>query len=275
VARLTGYASPSRRPAAAPPENRLFRYEGLRRLETVTLWPEPDIAIRGTCYTWRAHTGPYRPLLWLDGEGVATAQQRPLFKALLADLLPHGWLALAIDVRGLGETAPRPTGRPNAQLMGAEAFLTYESFVSGRPLFGMRLRDAAFALDYLLTRPNTDVSGGVTMIGRGAGGLLALHLATLDPRVAAVATVDTLASYRSIVEHERYAHPISSFIPGVVACPDSPGGYDLDDLAGAVSPRPMLRLRPVDHLNQPLAADSDEQIQQALLNWLAHDGARV
>jgi pimeloyl-ACP methyl ester carboxylesterase len=283
----------------------LFRYEALRRVETVTLWPEPDVAVPGTCYTWRAYTGSYRALLWLDGEGVAAAQQRDVFKGLLAELLPKGWLVLAVDVRGLGETAPRTNGRPNTPVMGAEAFLTYESFVAGRPLIGMRLRDAAYALDYLVGRceevdqgrkskdessPATpdssfvrslplstakgpssseSASSRVTVIGWGAGSLLALHLAALDERVTAVATVDTLDSYRSIVEHERYAHPVSSFVPGAVAGPDSPNGYDLDDLAAAIAPRPVLRLRSVDHLGQPLSGNTDEQVCHRLLDWLA------
>jgi cephalosporin-C deacetylase-like acetyl esterase len=250
-----------------PADTRLFRYEGLRRIETVTLWPEPDVAVPGTCYSWRAYAGPFRPLLWLDGEGVAAAQQRDVFKGLLADLLPKGWLVLAVDVRGLGETAPRSTGRPNTQIMGAEAFLTYESFVAGRPLFGMRLRDAACALDYLL-EAHRATSSGVTVVGWGAGGLLALHLAALDERASAAATVDTLESYRSIVEHERYAHPVSSFVPGAVTGPDSPNGYDLDDLVDAITPRRVLRLRPVDHLNQPLTTETDEQVRATLLSWL-------
>src|SRR5439155_6656470 len=114
AARLTGYQPPSpvSPPPSAPPEagrppsseTRLFRYEGLRRVETATLWPEPDVAVPGACFTWRVHSDPSQPLLWLDGEGVAAAQQRDVFRGLLAELLPQRWLVLAVDVRGIGET---------------------------------------------------------------------------------------------------------------------------------------------------------------------------
>ena len=265
---LTAYEPPATRPAARPAEARLFRYEGLRRVETIVLWPEPVVAVPGLVYTWREGPAGRRVALWLDGDGVERAQERPVFRGLLARLLPAGWLVAAIDVRGIGETAPRPTGRPNAAVMGAEAFLTYESFVAGKPLLGMRLRDAACALEYLRSRPDADGARGAAVIGWGAGGLLALHLGALDEGVGAVATVETLASYRALVEHERYAHHVSGFVPGVVAGIDSPNGYELDDLAREMAPRRVLRLRSVDHLGQPLARETDEQVQQSLLAWL-------
>ncbi|MGH2370900.1 MAG: hypothetical protein ACRDI2_22205, partial [Chloroflexota bacterium] len=176
-------------------------------------------------------------------------------------------LLMAIDVRGVGETAPRATGRPNAQVMGAEAFLTYESFIAGKPLFGLRLRDVACAVDYLLARPDVDPAAGVTLAGWGAGGLLALHLAALDERISAVATVDTPAGFRPLVEHERYVFPTSAIIPGVVATPESPNGYEVDDVAALLDPRPVLRLRNVDHLNRPLTGETDDQVASALVAW--------
>jgi cephalosporin-C deacetylase-like acetyl esterase len=270
VVQLTGYESCAARPAAAPPETALFRHEGLRRVERVVLWPESDVAVPGAAFTWRAFPGRHRAALWVDGAGTDAVLDRPAFRAALAELTPAGWLHLAIDVRGVGETAPRPTGRPNALLMGAEAFQTYESFVAGRPLIGMRLRDVGCAVDYLLGRPDVGGAAGVALVGWGAGGLLALHLAALDPRVAAVATVDTLERYRSLVEPEHYAHPVSSFVPGVVANVDSPNGYDLDDLARLVAPRPLLRLRSVDHLNRPLTTESDDEVARRLVAWFEH-----
>jgi cephalosporin-C deacetylase-like acetyl esterase len=265
---LTGFESLAARPYARPAETRLERHEGVRRIERVVLWPELDVAVPGAAFTWRAHPGPRRAALWIDGEGVDALADRPAFRTALADLLPQGWLHLAVDVRGIGETAPRATGRANPRVMGAEAFLTYESFVAGRPLFGMRLRDAQAAVAYLLERPDVDAASGVVLVGWGAGGLLALHLAVLDPRIQAAAAVDTLARYRSLVEHEHYAHPVSSFIPGVVAGPDSPNGYDLDDLVGEMASRPVLRLRPVDHLGQPVTSESDKEVSAQLLAWL-------
>jgi pimeloyl-ACP methyl ester carboxylesterase len=125
--------------------------------------------------------------------------------------------------------------------MSAESFLTYETFVAGAPLFGMRLRDAGCALEYLLARPDVDAVRGVIVVGRGGGALLALHLAALDERVSTVVTLEMIESYRSLVEHERYSLPVSWTVPGVVRGLDSPNGYDVDDLIQLIAPRPVHR----------------------------------
>jgi cephalosporin-C deacetylase-like acetyl esterase len=264
----TGYEGPSTRPAARPGLVWLFRHEGVRAVERTVLWPEPDVAVPGFVSTWRQHRGKKRAVVWVDGEGQEALAQRPAFRAALEGLLPDGWLLMTIDVRGTGETASPARGRPNEWVSGAEAFLTYESFVLGKPLLGMRLRDLACAVEYLGSRADVDAGAGVAVVGWGASGLLALHLAALEPSVRAVAAVDTLASYRSLVEHEHYSHHVSGMVPGVVRGVDSPDGYDVDDLVDLAAPRPVLRLRPVDHLNQPLVAETDEEVKDSLLRWL-------
>lgn len=268
ILQFTAFESTGQRPAARPPDTQLFRTEGLRRIETVRLWPEIDVAVPGLAYAWRDGGQQRRALLWVDGAGKEVALEGSTFRTALNRLLPEGWLVLAIDVRGVGETAPRPTGRANPEIMGAEALLTYESFVAGKPLFGMRLRDIVCAVNYLTARPDVAAAAGVTLVGWGAGGLLGLHAAALDERVSALAAINTLASYRSLVAHEHYAHHVSSFIPGVVATQDSPDGYEVDDVAALVTPRPLLRLRPVDHMNAPLTAETDDDVSSALLGWL-------
>jgi hypothetical protein len=125
-----------------------------------------------------------------------------------------------------------------------------------------------------VARPDVEPVG-VTLAGWGAGGLLQLHLAVLDARVRAVATVEAQASYRSLVQHERYRFPTGAIVPGVVRGPDSPEGYEVDELAewvargdGALPGRPVLRLRGVDHLGEPLEAVDDAQVAESLLSWL-------
>jgi hypothetical protein len=56
----------------------------------------------------------------------------------------------------------------------------------------------------------------------------------------------------------------------VVRGPDSPEGYEVDELAAHLDQqsRPVLRLRDVDHLGQPLQSLPDEALAEALLSWL-------
>jgi hypothetical protein len=180
--------------------------------------------------------------LWLDADGGDAAVERPAIRAHHAPQPENACQVMVVDVRGTGETVPRETGRANRRVMGAEAFLTYESFIAGRPLLGMRLRDAACALDLLLSREHVDAARGAIAVGWGGAGLLALHLAALDPRVAVVAMIEAPESYRSLVESERYDLSVSWMAPGLVRGPDSPDGYDVDDLERLLAPRPLVRL---------------------------------
>lgn len=231
------------RPAGVPLQaaERLHGYEGLTRIEIVTYRTEEDVVVAGLACLPRQVPPPYRPVLWVDGDGKDAAVARPEVRRLVA----QGCLVLAIDVRGAGETAPRARGsRGAAGLMGAEAFLTYESFVAGRPLLGMRAWDVVRGLEYLSGR--ADTGSGVVLAGWGTGALVALHAALLDERAVAIALAGVLGSYRALVEHERYDYPTSALAPGVLAA------YDVADLAGALAPRPLLIAAPVDHVQQPL-----------------------
>ena len=110
------------------------------------------------------------------------------------------------------------------------------------------------------------------LAGWGAGGHLTLHLAVLDPRVRAVATVDAPTSYRALVEHERYQYPTGAIVPGVVRGPDSPEGYEVDELAarhlGAASPPRAAPARTSTTWGSPCRPLADEALAETLLSWL-------
>lgn len=191
------------------------------------------------------------------------AVTRPVVRRLVA----QGYLVLAIDVRGTGETAPRGRGSRGATgLMGAESFLTYESFVVGRPLLGMRAWDAICGLEYLAGRPDV-APGPIALAGWGPGALVALHAAVLDAGPAPVMLAGLLGSYRALVEHERYDYPVSACVPGVLAA------YDVAELAGALAPRPLLIAAPVDHMQQPLRPEEAAALYAPVQHVYALAGA--
>jgi pimeloyl-ACP methyl ester carboxylesterase len=121
--------------------------------------------------------------------------------------------------------------------MDAESFLAYESLVTGTPLLGQRLRDAACAAECLLARPDVEAARGLVAVGWGAAGLLALHLAAVDERVRRVVLIGSIERLRSLVERERYDYPMGWLAPGLVRGVDSPDGYDVDDLMRVIAPR--------------------------------------
>ena len=88
-------------------------------------------------------------------------------------------------------------------------------------------------------------------VSRGELNAVLLHAAALDESIRQVALVDPLLSWSSIVLNEYYA---PKFVPHAVA--GSLGRYDLADLAGALAPRKLLALGPVDEMGKPAPSES-------------------
>ena len=144
----------------------------------------------------------------------------------------------ALDLRGWGETKP---AMPDAERdVDWERFFAYRALEIGKPLLGQRIKDL------LATAPGRVRRRTWTVIGVGAGALVAAHAAVLDPRIEAVIAVAPPLSYWSLLEDPLTTHPFSSFLPGVI------GAYDVRDLFAAVAPRRVLVLNPLDSRRAPV-----------------------
>jgi cephalosporin-C deacetylase-like acetyl esterase len=152
---------------------------------------------------------------------------------LIEMLMQAGYGVLAIDVRGVGETATSDFEAATNLLM------------MDRPLFGQRVLDVIRAVDFIWERcyiaPQID-KGRITIIGEGVGGLWGLYAAALDGRVAAVGALDTLYSYKALfTQGARY--PASVYLFDVIR------HFDLAHVIAACAPRPVY-LRPVGGCRQ-------------------------
>jgi dienelactone hydrolase len=181
---------------------------------------------------WKA---PSPVIVYLDEWGKETGLANGMIEALLATQ----FAVLALDVRGVGETA------------ASEFEATTNALMTDRPLFGQRVWDVLEAVRRL--RQGGYVSGFVDRawigcIGRGAGALLALYAAALEESVAAVSLWQSPISYHSL-NVERPDFPPSLFLFDVLH------HFDLPDLMATLAPRPLLLADPVDGYRQPLAED--------------------
>ncbi len=146
-----------------------------------------------------------------------------------------------LDLRGWGVTEP---SMPSAEVgFDWEDFFAYRAFELGRPLFGQRLKDLLSAAPTLTKRREWIV------IGVGIGGLVAAHVAALDPRVAGVASIEAPLSYMGMLEDPRVKQPVSSFLPGVL------GAYEIKDIYASIAPRPVLVINPQDSQRRGVQAD--------------------
>lgn len=216
--------------------------------EQVALESEPDLPIPFVLSA-RADGAPPRTVLLLDDRGKAAEADAG---GLVPALVQAGCRVVAADLRGWGETAWKerfPLEPDQFDFLGSESLLAYSCYMLGAWPVSQRVTDAMRVIDYLASRDDVDLSG-LAVVGRGVAGIVALHLAAADPRVAAVGCYETLAAYRLVIDADHFSTPASAFLPGVLL------RYDLPDLAGALAPRPVWLANPLDALGARIDGDA-------------------
>jgi cephalosporin-C deacetylase-like acetyl esterase len=165
----------------------------------------------------------------------------------LEGLARAGRVALAVDVRGIGETAPPHCqdldGSRFAHLFSVETAAAYMAWYMDRCLLGMRVFDVMRSIDYALSRTDVDRSG-VDAIGKGAGALWVLYAAALDGRIRAAVAERGLISYASLTRVDRYLHSAGVFVRDVLTV------FDLPQVAAAVADRRLALLSPVGPMKE-------------------------
>jgi pimeloyl-ACP methyl ester carboxylesterase len=159
-------------------------------------------------------------------------------------LVEAGFVVMAPDLRGWGESAPpRPTN-PGSSGYSAEYQAAARALLVGKPLVGMQVLDLLRSFDYLASRKDVE-AGRIAVLGKGDGGIVALLAAALEPRIGKVAAEGSLFSYLSVAQskfHERLERVI---IPGVLS------SFDLPDVAAAIAPRPVWIVSPTTPTGMP------------------------
>jgi cephalosporin-C deacetylase-like acetyl esterase len=170
------------------------------------------------------------PTVYLHGGGMAV--EAAPGKAI-ERLVRAGHRVLALDLRGMGETAPGvpPSKRPN--LFGVDWKEAFLGLHLDRPLLGQRVYDL---LAVLRTRGEKEAH----VIAVASAGPIALHAAALDPRIQNLTLEHSLISWATVVEKPISHNQLTSVLPGVLA------DYDLPDLAALLAPRPLTIRDPVD-----------------------------
>jgi hypothetical protein len=211
--------------------------------ERIVFESEPGIEIPAT-FLAPADWETYLPaVLYVDEWGKQVGLENGVIEALLDARLA----VLAIDVRGVGETAATDFEAATNALM------------TDRSLFGQRVWDVLRAVDYLWRRIYIGVQidkGRIGCLGRGVGGLLGLYAAALDERLAAAVMWEAPLSYRSLIL-EQTGFPASTYLFDVL------NHFDLPQLMAAVAPRALLVAEPVDGIREPLDPDA----VKATLRW--------
>ena len=185
-----------------------------------------------------------------------------LRRAVIDPIVAAQFSVVALDLRGWGAGAPAADGE-----FDWENFFADSSLQIGRPLLGQRMKD-------LLAIPAARIGrNSWTLVGVGDAALVAAHAAAIDDRVDKLITVNGLLSFNEALDDPLTAHPMSSFLPGII------GQYDVRDVYAAVGPRPVLALNPVDSQRQAVqevrAWERLDWISQAYENIGAPNGFQM
>ena len=208
-------------PEKGPLCTRLFNqvWESGMMGERITFQSEGGISIPGMFILPENWKHPIPCVIYAGEWG----KMQGIRSGLIEMLVKAGYGVLAIDVRGVGETATSDFEASTNLLM------------MDRSLFGQRVLDVIRAVDFLWERcyiaPQID-KGRITIIGEGVGGLWGLYAAALDGRVAAVGALDTLYSYKALLtQGARY--PASVYLFDVLR------HFDLAHVIAVCAPRPV------------------------------------
>ena len=152
------------------------------------------------------------------------------------DVSMPGTRVLAVDLRGMGETAP--AGRKDPPF-GAEWQEAWLGFHLNRPLLGQRVGD-------LLAARGTLKSDAVHLWAVGAAVPAACHAAALDPSFKEITFEGGLVSWSGVVKTPVTLNQLSNVVPGALKV------YDLPDLAAMIAPRPLTIRNAVDATGKPV-----------------------
>jgi cephalosporin-C deacetylase-like acetyl esterase len=235
VKRLLGLNRPV--PKAKSKEVGIVKRDGMN-IRKLVFETEPGILVPGLLFEMvKGNRGPL--VIYLHGGGKSVDSAKG---GRIEQMVQAGQRVLALDLRGLGETAPgtAPMGRPN--LFGVDSTEAFLALHLNRPLLGQRVQDVLAVLGALADED----SQGVHLVGIGSAGPVALHAAVLDARFKEVILEQSLLSWSAVVHMPLSHNQLASVVPGALQ------NYDLPDLAAALAPRPLTIRTAVDPVGKPI-----------------------
>jgi hypothetical protein len=231
-------------------------------IEKIEILSEPGIYVPMWVFVPENSSGVLPTVLYLNDEGMqvdgmefAGAEASGLQHGVLDEMARHGYLVIAADVRGIGETSVSRMRSLSCgefgQLFDADTEMAYGAWSMNESLLGMRVWDVLRCVDYAIQRKGADHQH-LNLIGKGQAGLWCLYAAALDTRIRNLICVDSLLSYRSLTQVDRYLYGADIFVPEVLQ------HLDLPQVAAAVSPRPLTLVQPRNAMKETVSASAAE-----------------
>ena len=203
----------------------------------------------------------------IDLSAIQAIQDGPAPKPVIVmlDELPADRTAASADFNGLassgrnvvvlqsrGTPIDAQNGQSSQFALGPYMAVNLRAIIAGKTLVGMRAEDVIRVVNWLASRADVDPKA-VTIYGKGALGMVALHAAALDTRISRVVAENTLVSYRTALGAPLHRNLSEITIPGVLK------HYDVSELLEAIAPREVTLLNPADAVGQPMRTEEVHQ----------------
>jgi dienelactone hydrolase len=241
------------------------------RLQTLSIQIEPGFDLTAIQAIQDGAT-PKPAIVMLDELPVDRTAAAPDFTALANS----GRNVIALQSRGTPIDAQN--GQSSQFALGPYMGVNLRAIIVGKTLVGIRADDVIRLVNWLESRSDID-RNSITLYGKGALGMVALHAAALDTRIARVMAENTLVSYRTALDAPLHRNLSEITIPGVL------NHYDVSELLEAIAPREVRLLNPADAIGQPMRAiqvhqrlsaafDSDKNLRYSQRIRLLRRGVR-
>lgn len=142
----------------------------------------------------------------------------------------HGYAALAIEQRGMGERRPIAEHQVGAHMCEYEAHI---ALLLGRTILGERVWDISKAIDVMSEFPQID-TGKILITGHSGGGTASYYGACFDDRIKLCVPSCSVCTYPDSIIN--YYHCSCNFIPHAYEW------FDMQDLACLIAPRPLVMI---------------------------------
>jgi cephalosporin-C deacetylase-like acetyl esterase len=211
-------------------------------IEKLVYDSEPGIMIPALLFVPEQAKSKKPAILYVDGSGKSAAASDA------EQLVKSGFVVLAIDARGCGET------KVSTEIDSDEFdryFGDYNNAMTalliGKTLVGMRARDITRGIDLLVARSDVD-HDQIYGFGKDAGAVPMLYAAVLDERLRKVGLEGMLVSYESVVLTRIHRGVLEDMVPRALQV------YDLPDLVAALAPREVWLVNATDPLRHQVGS---------------------
>ncbi len=147
------------------------------------------------------------------------------------DAVKHGYAALAIEQRGMGERTTLTKERGWARTCGCY-FTSMTALLLGRTILGERVWDVSKAIDSLEEFKEKLDLDDITMLGTSGGGTATYYSACYDQRIKIAVPTCAVCTYRDSIADMW--HCSCNYVPHAAE------NFDMGELACLIAPRKLL-----------------------------------